>query len=104
MSLQQTWIGNLRPNHDYPQHVWVAALRKAPAGVRGKELIIWDNGWETKKEELIRKKKKPSQSSPLPCWPHGHQGNVELYIEVSSGVSSITLVDVCTYLTGMRLA
>jgi len=60
MSLQQTWIGNLRVNHDYPQHVWVAALRQALAGVRGKELIIWDNGWEIKKQALIREVKKLS--------------------------------------------
>jgi len=60
MSLQKTWVGNLRVNHDYPQHFWVAALRQAPDGVRGKELIIWDNGWEVKKEELIQKKKKLS--------------------------------------------
>ena len=57
MSLQETWVGKLTDDHNYPQHVWVAALRQAPGGVRGKELIFWDNRWEEKRNELIQKKK-----------------------------------------------
>ncbi|RPB18134.1 hypothetical protein L211DRAFT_854417 [Terfezia boudieri ATCC MYA-4762] len=60
MSLQYTWVGNQRVNHDYPQHVWAAGLRQAPGGVRGKELILWDNDWDRKRVDLVAANKRLS--------------------------------------------
>ena len=35
MSLQSTWVGAQNPQHQYPQHVWVAAIRPASVNIRG---------------------------------------------------------------------
>ncbi|KAF8417915.1 hypothetical protein EV426DRAFT_720870 [Tirmania nivea] len=53
MSLQSTWVGNQNPEHQYLQHVWVAALRPATGNIRGKELIFWDSDWEMTRAKLV---------------------------------------------------
>jgi len=51
-------VGRQNPEHKYKYHVWCAALRPAPEGVRGKELIFWDNDWERMKGRLLQDKKR----------------------------------------------
>lgn len=57
MSMQESWVGRQNPEDKYKYHVWCAALRPAPQGVRGKELIFWDNNWERKKAGLLEESK-----------------------------------------------
>lgn len=58
MSLQYSWVGKQNENHQYPQHVWAAALRTTPGQSYGKELIFWDNDWERIKVDLVKKNKR----------------------------------------------
>ena len=51
-------MGRQYPEHMYKFHVRCAALRPAPEGVRGKELIFWDNDWERTKARLLQQKKR----------------------------------------------
>ena len=53
MSMQESWVGRQNPEHEYKYHNWCAALRPAPAGIRGKELIFWDNNWEERKARIL---------------------------------------------------
>lgn len=52
MSPEFSWVGNQTPDHQYPQHVWVAGIRKVPGQPKGRELIVWDNDWQRKREKL----------------------------------------------------
>lgn len=58
MSLQSTWVGAQNPQHQYPQHVWVAAIRPASGNIRGKELLIWDNEWQRIRANLVANNKR----------------------------------------------
>jgi len=58
ITIQESWVGRQNPQHKYNYHVWCAALRPAPAGVRGKKLIFWDNEWERTKENMLKDNKR----------------------------------------------
>jgi len=58
ISMQESWVGKQNPEHKYKYHVWCAALRPAPSGIRGKELIFWGNDWERTKTRLLAEKKR----------------------------------------------
>ncbi|RPB25232.1 hypothetical protein L211DRAFT_105094 [Terfezia boudieri ATCC MYA-4762] len=58
MSMQETWVGRQNPEHKYKYHIWCAALRPAPAGIKGKELIFWDNNWERTRARMMAESKR----------------------------------------------
>jgi hypothetical protein len=58
ISMQESWVGRQNPHEKYKYHVWCAALRPAPEGIRGKELIFWDNDWERTKARLLQENKR----------------------------------------------
>ena len=58
ISIQESWVGKQNPEHKYEYHIWYAALRPAPAGIRGKELIFWGNDWERTKARLLQEEKR----------------------------------------------